>query len=174
MKEKQNESQFVRVLTFKHTQQYQAGRRTEGTVVPVASTSKCMQSFWNNGLFSTQVPLLMPAYLTQIHTCHSWSQGVSLCTVSGSKITHTNILCPLYVMVLRGKLPSPGDVIPLCLSTNPPPLLPLVCVCSSWAVLLPVCSYVPAATLRSCSDTFCNCHKTKQVPQLTSRVPLHT
>lgn len=55
-----------------------------------------------------------------------------------------------------------------------PPLLPLVCVCSSWAVLLPVCSYVPAATLRSCSDTFCNCHKTKQVPQLTSRVPLHT
>lgn len=93
---------LFRVLTFKPTQQYQAGRRTEGTVVPVASTSKCMQSFWNNGLFSTQVPLLMPAYLTQIHPCHLWSQGVSLCTVSGSKITHTNDPFPSLSFVRYG------------------------------------------------------------------------
>lgn len=84
--------QFVRVLTFKPTQQYQAG---SGTLVPVASTSKCMQSLWNNCLFSTQVSLLMPAYLTQIHVIsgHREPHFVPVLVVT----SHRN---PIYVSVL--------------------------------------------------------------------------
>lgn len=104
-------------------------------------------------LWLTYVSFVVTGSLTLYHLCpgvksHTW--------------TIHFLLCPWYVMVHCGKLPSPGDVIPSCLSTPTPS--PLVCVCSIRAVLLPMCSYVPAVTLRSRSDTFCNCHKTKQVP----------
>lgn len=85
--------------------------------------------------------------------------------------TPTDFSCPLYVTVLRGELPSPGDVILLCLSTNTPPPPPyLVCVCSSWSVLLRICSRVPAAALRSSSDAF----STTRGPRCTSDLYIST
>lgn len=86
---------------------------------PWPPTSKCMQSFWNNALFYSGVP--PHASISDSDTCHQWPQGASLSTLSACEVTQESnlLLCPLYITVLCGKLPSPGDVIVVLVHRHP-------------------------------------------------------
>lgn len=141
---------LISLLEFWHSNPHSSTRQGEGLrgrlspwPLPLSACSRSgiMVSFLLRCPSSCQ-----HIWLRYIHVIcgHRESHFVPFPGVKSHTPTIRFLLCPLYVMVLRGKLPSPGDVIPLCLSANPPPppTSPLVCVCSSWAVLLPICSYV--------------------------------
>lgn len=161
-KAKMNDSRGSRFIRVRHLSnpRYSTGQGEglRGRGSPVAPTSKCIQPFWNNCLFSTQVPLLVPAYLTQTHViCSRRKPHFVTLSRERIKLSHMNDPCFVHIALWSLSLVvlytlwcfvvnclSPSDVTLLCSHHHhhhPDPDPPsLVRVCASSAVLLRICS----------------------------------